>query len=311
MHNGYYNPVELSRSDELSFLINDHKPTAICLQETFLKDKDDITIKYHSIYNKIFTEGEKARGGVSVIVNNIPHKPVSLNTNLQAVAVRLSLHNTLTLCSLYLPPSTPIDQNKLNDLVSQLPSPFILAGDFNGHNVIWGCDDNNQRGLQLENFISNKSLSFMNDNKSKTYLHPATGFYSSIDLTLCSPVLLPNFTWKVTEDLCGSDHFPILLSSTQPSSNIRPQKWKLSKANWNKFETLCELSITRDKLRICAEVIIFPSFYHLPNHPAIYDRRNGSFPKPTGINLKPFVNCPLPMTNLKIAMTQQNFSLPY
>ena len=105
--------------DELSILTNDHKPIAICLQETFLKNKVDITIKYHSIYNKIFTEGEKAHGRVSVAVNNnIPHKPVSLNTNLQAVAVRLTLHNTITLCSLYLPPSTPIDQNKLNDLVS-------------------------------------------------------------------------------------------------------------------------------------------------------------------------------------------------
>ena len=91
----------------------------------------------------------------------------------------------------------------------------------------------------------------MNDNKSKTYLHPATGSYSSTDLNLCSPVLLPNFTWKVTEDLCGSDHFPILLSSTQPSSNIQPQKWKLSKANWNKFETLCEQSITHDKFEDC------------------------------------------------------------
>ena len=100
--------------DELSILINDYRLVAICLQETFLKHKDDVTIKYHSIYNKIFSEGEKACGGVCVIViNNIPHKPVSLNTNLQAVAVRLSLHNTMTLCFLYLPPSTPIDQKSL------------------------------------------------------------------------------------------------------------------------------------------------------------------------------------------------------
>ena len=241
-----------SNFDELSLLINNHKPVAVCLQETFLKRGDDISIKYHSIYNKVFTDGEKARGGVSIIVsNNIPHKVISLNTNLQAVAIRLSLHSAVTLCSLYLPPSTPINETSLNDLVTQLPSPFILAGDFNGHNVMWGCDDTNQRGLQLENFISNNSLSFMNDNKSKTYLHPATGSYSSIDLTLCSPVLLPNFTWKVTEDLCGSDHFPITFTSTQPSSSVRPQKWKLSKANWNKFEILCEQTITHDKFGDC------------------------------------------------------------
>ena len=116
---------------------------------------------------------------------------------------------------------------------------------------MWGCDDTNQRGLQLENFISNNSLSFMNYNMSKTYLHAATGSYFSIDLTLCSPVLLPNFTWKVTEDLCGSDHFPIIFTSTQPSSSVRPQKWKLSKAIWNRFEVLCEQTITHDKFGDC------------------------------------------------------------
>ena len=121
------------------------------LQETFLKQEDNITIKYQSVYNEIFAEGEKARCGVSVIVNNnIPHKQISLNTNLQTVAVRISLHNTVTLCSISLPPSRPIDENQLNNLISQLPAPYILPGDFSGHNIMWGCDVNNQKGLYRE-----------------------------------------------------------------------------------------------------------------------------------------------------------------
>ena len=95
----------------------------------------------------------------------------------------------------------------------------------------------------------------MNVSKSKTYLHQATGKYSSIDLTLCFPALLPNFTWKVTDDLCGSDHFPIIFSSTQPSSTERPRKWKLSKANWNKFDTFCQQAISRDKFENCDDPI--------------------------------------------------------
>ena len=35
------------------------------------------------------------------------------------------------------------------------------------------------------------------------------------------------------------------------SESLRPQKWKLSKANWNKFEILCEQTITRDKFGDC------------------------------------------------------------
>ena len=116
-----------SNFDELSLLINNHKPVAVCLQETFLKRGDDISIKYHSIYNKVFTDGEKARGGVSIIVsNNIPHKVISLNTNLQAVAIRLSLHSAVTPCSLYLPPSTPINETSLNDLIPNCHPPLFL-----------------------------------------------------------------------------------------------------------------------------------------------------------------------------------------
>ena len=93
----------------------------------------------------------------------------------------------------------------------------------------------------------------MNDTKSKTYLHPGTSTYSSLDLSLCSPAILPDFEWKVRDDLHGSDHFPIFISSTQPSSCERSKKWKLSKANWERFQVLCEQTITRDKFQDCED----------------------------------------------------------
>ncbi len=239
---------------ELSLLVQEHKPAALCLQETFLKQNDTISIKHHTIFNKIYSEGDKAQGGVSIIVNNsVPHKELLLNTNLQAVAVRLSLHSTITLCSLYLPPSKPIEEHRLNDLIIQLPTPYILIGDFNAHNIIWGCNNTNQRGLQIENFISDNSLSYMNDPSSKTYLHPGTGSYSAIDLTLCSPVILPDFSWKVDDDLHGSDHFPILISENQPTAYSQPRRWKLSKANWTKFQQLCEQTISYETFKDCRD----------------------------------------------------------
>ena len=238
--------------DEISLLIRDHSPVAFCLQETFLKENDSVSFKYHSMYNKVYTEGDKAQGGASIIINNcVPHSQITLNTTLQAVAVRVSIHNSITLCSIYLPPREPIDINKLNNLITQLPAPYILAGDFNGHNIIWGCDDTNHRGTQLEHIITSNDLSIMNHVNSKTYLHPATGSYSSLDLSICSPTLLPDFDWKVCDDTCGSDHFPIFISSTSPSSYKRPRKWKLSKADWKKFKLTCEQTITCEKFNDC------------------------------------------------------------
>ena len=38
--------------EELNLLINEKKPVAVCLQETFLKDSDKFSLKYHSSYLK-------------------------------------------------------------------------------------------------------------------------------------------------------------------------------------------------------------------------------------------------------------------
>ena len=36
---------------------------------------------------------------------------------------------------------------------------FLLLGDFNGHNFIWGSDDVNDKGRIIENFINKNNLS--------------------------------------------------------------------------------------------------------------------------------------------------------
>ena len=108
-------------------------------------------------------------------------------------------------------------------------------GDFNSHHTLWGCMDINDKGRIIEDFITKHDLVLQND-KSSTYLHPATGSYSSLDLTICSPGIFPDFNWKVFDDLHGSDHFPIQVSEVGPSVQQRPQRWKLHKANWNSLE---------------------------------------------------------------------------
>ena len=229
--------------EELNLLVNEQKPVAVCLQETFLKGFDKFTLKYHSCYFTHCSYNDKASGGVAIIVNNsVPHRPINLVTTLQAVAVNISFNKTITLCSIYLPPSLPIDVKKLDHLVDQLPKPFILMGDFNSHHTLWGCSDTNDKGRIIEDFITGHDLVLLND-KSSTYLHPATGSYSSLDLSICSPEISPDFNWKVCNDLRGSDHFPIQISEVGPSLQQHPQRWKLHKANWEQFKVHCEQSI--------------------------------------------------------------------
>ena len=70
-------------------------------------------------------------------------------------------------------------------LIDQLPTPFLLVGDFNGHAPLWGDDHYNGRGQMLEDLFSSLNLCVLN-NGSFTYCHPATGKQSVTELTVSS-----------------------------------------------------------------------------------------------------------------------------
>ena len=80
--------------NELLLLLTGLCPSIICLQETFLKPNDNLNIRGYTMYNHIHQSGDKASGGSSIVVNNsIPQ--IHLNTNIQAVAVKVTLHKTI------------------------------------------------------------------------------------------------------------------------------------------------------------------------------------------------------------------------
>ena len=94
---------------------------------------------------------------------NKAHSQIRLDTTLQGMAVRVSLHKTLSVGSLYLSPGSALDKNKLMCLINQLPRPAIVLGDFNAHNPLWGSAKISPRGKQIEEIIASNDLSLVND----------------------------------------------------------------------------------------------------------------------------------------------------
>ena len=113
----------------------------------------------------------------------------------------------------------------------------MLLGDFNSHNPLWGGNTLDGKGQRVEQFMDNHSLCFLNDG-SYTYLHPGYGTYTAIDLTITQPNLLLDFSWRVLDDLCGSDHFPIVIKHQGPATGGREPGWRL--------EALLPYSLTAD-----------------------------------------------------------------
>ena len=210
------------------------------------------------MFNYICPDGQRASGGTSIMVkSSVPHSQFDLNTNLQAVAVTVTLSKKVTICSIYLPPSDTLSKNALVNLIDQLPHPFMLVGDFNGHSKVWGCSDTNDRGEIIEDVIAENDLCLLNV-KLPTYLHPPTGNYA-IDLSLCHPNIYLDFDWSVCDDLHGSDHFPILIKETESSNDEQHCRWNLKKANWETFTTLCQERLTPEKFKTAEDVSAFTS----------------------------------------------------
>ena len=126
----------------------------------------------------------------------------------------------------------------MDNLLQQLPSPYILLGDFNGHNILRGGQNNDSRGELIENFITKNDICIMND-KSYTYHSPSTKSFTSIDLSFCHPSLFLDYNRYVCEDQHNSDHFPIIIEQNTFSAEDHNPKWKLNIANWDLFNTLC------------------------------------------------------------------------
>ncbi|GFS91163.1 putative RNA-directed DNA polymerase from transposon X-element [Trichonephila clavipes] len=132
-------------------------------------------------------------GGVYIFTSlDVPSSALPLRTSLQAVAVRIQSTSLITVCCLYFSPNAVIHQQDLNNLVDQLPAPYVILGDFNGHSTLWDltiCSPSLLPNLNLsvENDLYNSdhfpvSLSHDYDTGGKTF--PPTYSYSRTDWTL-------------------------------------------------------------------------------------------------------------------------------
>ena len=235
--------------NDLCLLLAQFNPIAVCLQEINIPSTYNNTIRSYSLSHStpVHADGQPC-GCVAILVrNNIPHSPISITSNLQVVAVRITSTKPFTLCSIYLPPHSNWNTNDLQSVVQQLPHPVLLLGDFNAHSTLWGNKSTDSKGTAVEDLLLQNNLCLLN-NKQHTYVHPATGSFSSIDLSLCDPSLFLDLSWSVHNDQCGSDHFPIIIQQSIRTPTGNPQRWKLLKAKWDDFNDQCSSQLTSDQI---------------------------------------------------------------
>ena len=219
-----------AKFEELKILIYDHSPVCISLQETMIGINKAPCPRDYSLYCSEYNEERGNHGGCALLIrNDVSHIPLDLETPIQAVAVQINLNRCYTICSIYLPPSENISERELSIICQQLPQPFLVLGDLNGRHYMWGDEITNQRGDKLFSFIEDQNLGVLNTGEP-THFHIQTGTFSMIDLSLCSPSCLLDFTWQVDGNRHGSDHFPIILK-TADQAPLSRSRWCLDRAD--------------------------------------------------------------------------------
>ena len=283
-----------SSSEQLKTLIRDSDAKIICLQETKLGDRTYNPGLNYTFYNSPPLPGERAQGGTGIIIHkSIKCKSVSLNTALQACAVQIFSAKKITLCSLYLEPrlehhmfdangdNRQLNINDLQHLIDQLPTPFILMGDFNAKHTLWGNSECNRWGNLVEQLLDANDIILMNDGRPTRYdvYHNSS---SAIDLSICSSSIALDYSWSVNKNLYGSDHWPIHIKSNYNSPSPSHPKWKIEEADWASFENS---ALIEEKYTDFSSPL--QAYQHLSNK--IKDSADNNIPKTTGLPRRPVV----------------------
>ncbi|GFU21266.1 putative RNA-directed DNA polymerase from transposon X-element [Trichonephila clavipes] len=145
----------------------------------------------------------------------------------------------LCLEALYLPPNAVIHQQDLNNLVDQLPVPFVIFGDFNEHSTLWGSVKTNPRGRQIAQDLYNSDhfpviLSLDSHAFIKTF--PPTYSYSRADWALFTQFTVIPDAMVQTEsvDTAVQEVTNVLIAAADLSiPKVSSHSFQLYKPWWN------------------------------------------------------------------------------
>ena len=278
----------------LQQLISEYSPAIICLQETLLALKAEQSLKNGSPLPKAAVLNgytpylkciDSGKNGVAIYVrNNVIHSPVRLNTRLQALAVRVTFQDREFIVSNHYTSDkhdgTPT-KDEFQAIVDKFELPYIMCGDFNAKSTLWGNDEDNKRGTEIEKFLFKNDLTLLNtDVKTRYDNHHKK--YSLIDLSISHSDLYLDFECKVLNDPHDSDHHPIIISITgELLQTDKIPKWNFKRADWSSFRQQCKSDISNDlfseedeEITVFTEKLVEIACEHIPMTSAFQQKRS-------------------------------------
>lgn len=296
-----YNIQSLQSKKSLLQNLLIEKNIDVCLlNETWFKANS--IIPHFPSYNIIYKNSINTHNGVAILVSHrLKYKVVNthFSESIQNLCITIETQfGAMAILCVYCPPSIRFDSAKLKDLINDIPKPCIVMGDFNAHNIAFGCHSDNNRGRCLFNIIDELDLCILNDGSPTTVPYPNRQA-SAIDLALVSSSIAHLCNWYVHDDPMGSYHLPTLLEiNIQPSMYdssppINQEKYIYSKADWDEYYSLSETCFFYLNSIDDSPINLYNQFIETLN-----DLRNKTIPKRT-LGANTAIKKPVPWWNTK------------
>lgn len=227
------------KREELTFLLNQDQIEIACLQEIWLKPKENFRIKGYNFAGKRREEGY---GGVGILLReDVEYEEVRMRSfhPLEVIGVKITnMQFPLLVFSVYAPPDTNLTKELEKNLVEFLEmvdrrqEEVIIAGDFNAHHPIW--DDTRQaccKGKAIASAFENSRLAVLNDG-AMTTIPRVDARPSAIDITLVSRKVAEKSVWIVQEHTFGGPHMTIAIEIQMgmPIAEVTVKKVNVDKA---------------------------------------------------------------------------------
>ncbi|KAL4126314.1 hypothetical protein QTP88_010536 [Uroleucon formosanum] len=219
------------KREEIGFLIQEYNPEIICLQETNFKENYVAPIKNYNGYSKNRQGADRASGGIAIYIKSyILNTTINIQSEIEVLAVQVNLKEKLTICNIYLPNQKKFSSSDIDQIIQQLPTPYIIFGDFNAHSSLWGSAKTDPSGKEIEKLLEKVNIVLPND-VSPTHINIANGNLCCIDLTLCPSSLAHRLEWKVLPHLLSKNFIELKKIRAKSKFLIKNSK----KESWKKF----------------------------------------------------------------------------
>lgn len=122
----------------------------------------------------------------------------------------------------------PVSTAAISSLVRNVCAQYIICGDFNSYNVLWGSTHCNVRGRMVEHVLYKCDLVLLND-ASSTFLRGPC-YSNALYLALCSRAIRSRITWHSNIETKKSNSSRLLIS--HPALRCHEHRRLTTVTNW-------------------------------------------------------------------------------